>query len=341
MATVALAGVRKTYPNGHVAVSDLDLEVADGELMVLVGPSGCGKSTVLRMIAGLESPTAGRIVIGGQDVTALEPQDRDIAMVFQSYALYPHMTVRENLAFGLRMRGVPHAPAAERVAAAATMLGLADLLDRKPAQLSGGQRQRVALGRAIVREPQAFLFDEPLSNLDARLRIETRAELARLHRRLATTGIYVTHDQEEAMTLGHRLAVMREGRIEQAGPPDEVYRRPATLFVARFVGSPEINVLPGDRVPALTPPAADAVLGMRPHDVTLVDPSAGDLRARVDVVEHRGSDLLVVLRLDSGDEVRVVAPADVPLRPDATVGLRLDREKVHWFRESTGRRTGS
>jgi multiple sugar transport system ATP-binding protein len=341
VATVALAGVRKIYPNGHVAVRDLDLTVGDGELMVLVGPSGCGKSTVLRMIAGLESPTAGRIVIGGRDVTALEPQDRDIAMVFQSYALYPHMTVRENLAFGLRMRGVPLAQAAERVAATATLLGLAELLDRKPAQLSGGQRQRVALGRAIVREPKAFLFDEPLSNLDARLRIETRAELARLHRRLATTGIYVTHDQEEAMTLGHRLAVMREGQIEQVDAPMEVYRRPATLFVAGFVGSPEINLLPGDSVPALAPPAADAVIGMRPHDVMLVDASAGDLRARVDVVEHRGSDLLVVLRLDSGDEVRVVAPADVPLRPDATVGLRLDRDKVHWFSGSTGRRTGS
>jgi ABC-type sugar transport system ATPase subunit len=338
VATIALAAVRKVYPNGFVAAADLDLTIDDGELMVLVGPSGCGKSTILRMIAGLESPTEGRILIGGRDVTELEPRERDVAMVFQSYALYPHMTVRDNLAFGIRMRGAAAGVIAERVAAVSTMLGLEQVLDRKPGQLSGGQRQRVALGRAIAREPQAFLFDEPLSNLDARLRVETRAELVRLHQRLGTTGVYVTHDQEEAMTLGQRLAVMREGRIEQVDSPMAVYRRPATLFVAGFVGSPEINLLPGDSVPGLRPPSPDAVLGIRPHDITILVPPAADLVARLDVVEHRGSDLLVLLRLESGAEVRVVAPADTPIRPDAAAGIRLDRNRLHWFDRSSGRR---
>jgi ABC-type sugar transport system ATPase subunit len=338
VATIALSSVRKVYPNGHVAARDLDLAIEDGEMMVLVGPSGCGKSTVLRMIAGLESPTEGRILIGGREVTGLEPHERDVAMVFQSYALYPHMTVRDNLAFGIRMRGSSAHAIAERVADVSAMLGLEQVLDRKPGQLSGGQRQRVALGRAIAREPQAFLFDEPLSNLDARLRVETRAELARLHRRLGTTSVYVTHDQEEAMTLGQRLAVMREGRIEQVDSPMAVYRRPATLFVAAFVGSPEINLLPGDLVPDLRPPLPDAILGVRPHDVAILAEPAADLSARVDVVEHRGSDLLVLLRLESGSEVRVVAPADTAVQPEAAVSLRLDRERLHWFDRTSGQR---
>ena len=340
MAEIALASVRKVYPGGHVAARGIDLTVADGELMVLVGPSGCGKSTVLRMIAGLETPTAGRILIGGRDVTPLEPQERDVAMVFQSYALYPHMTVRENLAFGLRARGATARLIADRVAGTAATLGLDQLLDRRPGQLSGGQRQRVALGRAIVREPQAFLFDEPLSNLDAQLRIETRAELARLHRRLGTTTVYVTHDQEEAMTLGQRLAVMRDGLIEQVDVPMAIYRRPATRFVAGFVGSPAMNLLPGDSIAGAPGAPGDVVLGVRPHDVAIVDPPAGDLAARVDVLEHRGSDLLVVLRLASDAELRVVAPADRPVRPDTAVGLRLDRDRLHWFDRSTGRRVG-
>ena len=219
---------------------------------MLVGPSGCGKSTALRMIAGLETPTGGRILIGDRDVTALPPQDRDIAMVFQTYALYPHMTVRENLAFGLRMRGTrERRSSTQRVQEASRALGLEPVLDRRPAQLSGGQRQRVALGRAIVREPKVFLFDEPLSNLDAKLRVETRAELARLHRRLGATVVYVTHDQEEAMTLGWRVAVMRDGLLQQVAPPMELYRQPANRFVAGFVGSPAMNFLPGETLPEL------------------------------------------------------------------------------------------
>ncbi|MEP7176989.1 MAG: ABC transporter ATP-binding protein, partial [Gemmatimonadales bacterium] len=309
MASVRLAGVEKVYPNGHVAARNLELEIADGELMVLVGPSGCGKSTALRMIAGLETPTAGQVLIGDRDVTALPPQERDIAMVFQSYALYPHMTVRGNLAFGLRMRGASPDAIAERVGRAAAVLGLDQVLERKPSQLSGGQRQRVALGRAMVRDPLVFLFDEPLSNLDAKLRVETRAELARLHRRLRATIVYVTHDQEEALTLGSRVAVMRDGIVEQVAPPMEVYRRPASVFVAGFIGSPAMNFLPG----VLAGGADSALLGVRPHDIAVVAQGAGDLDARVDVVEPRGSELLVHLRLGAGgegDEVRVVTPPD-------------------------------
>ncbi|HEX6616190.1 MAG TPA: sn-glycerol-3-phosphate ABC transporter ATP-binding protein UgpC [Gemmatimonadales bacterium] len=349
MASVRLAGVEKIYPNGHVAARGLDMEIADGEFMVLVGPSGCGKSTALRMIAGLESPTAGRVLIGERDVTALPPQERDIAMVFQSYALYPHMTVRENLAFGLRMRGAARAEIGVRVENAARALGLETVLERKPSQLSGGQRQRVALGRAMVRDPQVFLFDEPLSNLDAKLRVETRAELARLHRRLAATTVYVTHDQEEALTLGSRVAVMHEGVVEQVAPPMEVYRMPATAFVAAFVGSPAMNLLPGDALPldgaapAAAPPS-QITLGVRPHDVAIVACGAGDADARVDVVEPRGSELLVYLRLGAdamGGELRVVAPPELEVPVDSVVGVRVNRERLHWFDARTGRRLGT
>jgi multiple sugar transport system ATP-binding protein len=355
MASVRLEGVGKTYPNGHVAARGLDVAIADGEFMVLVGPSGCGKSTALRMIAGLETPTAGRVLIGEQDVTSLPPQDRDIAMVFQSYALYPHMSVRQNLAFGLRMRGAAPGAIADRVAQAAGALGLDAVLDRKPSQLSGGQRQRVALGRAMVRDPKVFLFDEPLSNLDAKLRVETRAELARLHRRLGATIVYVTHDQEEALTLGGRVTVMRDGLVEQVGPPMEVYRRPASAFVAGFVGSPAMNLLAGQaadgrwRGPGglvLEAPSGGVrpvTLGVRPHDVALVAPGAGDADARVDVVEPRGSELLVHLRLGAdggGPDVRVVAPPEPLVPVEAVVGLRAARERLHWFDES-GRRVPS
>jgi ABC-type sugar transport system ATPase subunit len=233
MAAIRLEAAGKTYMNGYTAIRHIDLAIDDGEFLVLVGPSGCGKSTLLRLIAGLESPTSGRIVIGGADVTVVSPQARDLAMVFQSYALYPHMKVRDNLAYGLKVRRLEQAVVAQRVAEVAAALGIEDLLDRRPAQLSGGQRQRVALGRAIVRQPKAFLLDEPLSNLDPALRTQARAELRRLHRRLGATVIYVTHDQEEAMTLGGRVAVMRDGAIEQVGPPLEVYARPANTFVAR------------------------------------------------------------------------------------------------------------
>jgi len=359
MASVQLVGVEKVYPNGHVAARGLDMEIADGEFMVLVGPSGCGKSTALRMIAGLETPTAGRVLIGERDVTALPPQERDIAMVFQSYALYPHMTVRENLSFGLRMRGAARPAIAERVEGAARALGLDTVLERKPSQLSGGQRQRVALGRAMVRDPKVFLFDEPLSNLDAKLRVETRAELARLHRRLKATIVYVTHDQEEALTLGGRVAVMRDGIVEQVAPPMEVYRRPASLFVAGFVGSPAMNLLagdvradgawagPGGLVLPLGPgprgsgAPAGVTLGVRPHDLAIVAAGAGDADARVDVVEPRGSELLVHLRLGAGGEggeLRVVAPPDLPVAVDAAVGVQLDRDRLHWFDAATRKR---
>jgi multiple sugar transport system ATP-binding protein len=338
MATVVLDGVGKVYPNGHVAARELDLEIHDGEFMVLVGPSGCGKSTALRMIAGLETPTSGRILIGDREVTTLGPQDRDIAMVFQTYALYPHMTVRENLAFGLRMRGAARDLIERRVNEAARSLSLEPVLDRKPAQLSGGQRQRVALGRAIVREPKVFLFDEPLSNLDAKLRVETRAELARLHRRLAASVVYVTHDQEEAMTLGSRVAVMRDGLLQQVAPPMELYRRPANRFVAGFVGSPSMNFLPGHVLPEVR---RDDTLGVRPHDITLVPPGTGDLDALADVVEPRGSELLVYLRIGArgdGPELKVIAPPEPVIEAERVTGVRFDRGRLHWFDNESGRR---
>jgi multiple sugar transport system ATP-binding protein len=347
MASVHLQKVWKKYPNGHVAARGVDLAVEDGEFMVLVGPSGCGKSTALRMVAGLETPTEGKVLIGDRDVTEVPPQERDVAMVFQSYALYPHMTVRDNLGFGLRMRGTPAARIVERVEVAARALGLGAVLDRKPGQLSGGQRQRVALGRAIVREPKVFLFDEPLSNLDAKLRLETRAELARLHRRLAATMVYVTHDQEEALTLGTRVAVMNEGRVEQVGPPLEVYRRPETLFVATFVGSPAMNLLSADLVPGVraggSAGADGATLGVRPHDLSVVAAGAGDTDALVDVVEPRGSELLLYLRLGAsgeGQEVRVITPPDLDVAPERVVGLRFDRGRLHFFDQASGRRVG-
>jgi ABC-type sugar transport system ATPase subunit len=345
MASVRLEGVQKTYPNGHVAAQGLNLDIADGEFMVLVGPSGCGKSTALRMVAGLETPTGGRILIGDRDVTAVPPQDRDIAMVFQTYALYPHMTVRENLAFGLRMRGAGRGVIEQRVTEAARALALETVLDRKPAQLSGGQRQRVALGRAIVREPKVFLFDEPLSNLDAKLRVETRAELARLHRRLGATIIYVTHDQEEAMTLGSRVAVMRDGLLQQVAPPMEMYRRPANRFVAEFVGSPAMNFLPAQLVnPTGDAPSRTRIAGVRPHDVTLAPPGSGTLDARVDVVEPRGSELLVYLRLGtdgSGPELRAIVPPETAVEAEKVVGVRLEPSRVHWFDATTGERVSA
>jgi multiple sugar transport system ATP-binding protein len=341
MASVTLEGVQKTYPNGHVAAQGLDLEIQDGEFMVLVGPSGCGKSTALRMIAGLETPTGGRILIGDRDVTVVPPQDRDIAMVFQTYALYPHMTVRENLGFGLRMRGAEREAIRERVEGAARALSLETVLERKPAQLSGGQRQRVALGRAIVREPKVFLFDEPLSNLDAKLRVETRAELARLHRRLGATIVYVTHDQEEAMTLGSRVAVMRDGFLQQVAPPMELYRRPANRFVAGFVGSPAMNFLPEAQIKGLTGSTQGRVLGVRPHEIALVAAGSGDMDAMTDVVEPRGSEILVYLRLGprgDGPEVKVIAPPETSVEAGKVVGLRFDRERLHWFDEASGKR---
>jgi multiple sugar transport system ATP-binding protein len=245
MAGLSLQNVSKVHPNGVAAVADFSLVIPDGQFTVLVGPSGCGKTTTLRLIAGLDEPSGGEIRIGARTVNEVAPKDRDIAMVFQNYALYPHMTVYKNMSFALKLRGVPRADIDRRVRSTAAMLGIEDLLDRRPRALSGGQRQRVAVGRAIVREPAAFLFDEPLSNLDAKLRVTTRAELKALHQRLKTTTVYVTHDQEEAMTLGDRVVVMYRGRIQQAAPPLEVYRRPANRFVASFVGTPPMNFLDG------------------------------------------------------------------------------------------------
>src|SRR6056297_2393363 len=246
MSNISIQSVRKVYPGGVEAIPGLSLEIEAGELCVLVGPSGCGKSTLLRMVAGLEELTEGEIHIAGRKVNDLEPAERDISMVFQNYALYPHMSVRQNMSYGLKNRGQKKDEITRRVAEAARILGLTDYLDRKPRQLSGGQRQRVAMGRAIVRQPQAFLFDEPLSNLDAKLRVRTRVEIRDLQQRLGTTSIYVTHDQLEAMTLADKLVVMNKGRIEQVGRPMDVYARPETIFVAGFIGSPPMNILPAD-----------------------------------------------------------------------------------------------
>jgi len=277
-------------------VVDLNLEIADGEFIVLVGPSGCGKSTTMRLIAGLEAISSGELSINNKDVTNIEPGKRDLAMVFQSYALYPHMSVRNNMAYGLKNQGMPKAQINERIADAAKILKLEEFLDRKPANLSGGQRQRVAMGRALVRKPKAFLLDEPLSNLDTKLRTHMRAEIKSLHQRLATTFIYVTHDQVEAMSLADRIVVMNEGRIEQIGSPDEIYDRPASKFVAEFIGAPPMNVLPGGLFSRNSTYAA-----FRPeHGVISHDQGEG-LKGRLELVEHLGSESLLHVILDGGE----------------------------------------
>ena len=318
MATIEIDRVTKVYGNGFQAVDDVSIGIGDGEFVVLVGPSGCGKSTLLRMIAGLEEVTAGAIRIGGADVTDLAPRQRDIAMVFQNYALYPHMTVRENLGYGLKVRKVAKSETRARVDDVAALLGLGELLDRKPAQLSGGQRQRVAMGRAIVREPRAFLMDEPLSNLDAKLRVAMRASLAQLHAKLGVTTIYVTHDQTEAMTLGQRVAVMRDGRIVQFDEPQVLYRHPQNVFVAAFIGSPSMNlveaVLDGESVrfgqytvpldPANRPATevGRVVLGIRPEAFEDGDTASGALPrlpVQVEVLEELGSETHVCFPVDA------------------------------------------
>ena len=318
MGAITLDHCTKVYPNGVRAVDDLSLQINDGEFMVLVGPSGCGKSTMLRMIAGLEEVTEGTITIGDRDVTDLAPPERDIAMVFQNYALYPHMSVRENLGFGLRMRKVSKAQREEQVNAVARTLGLGELLDRKPAALSGGQRQRVAMGRAMVREPAAFLMDEPLSNLDAKLRVAMRSELVRLHGRLQTTSLFVTHDQTEAMTLGQRVAVLRDGVLQQCDTPQQLFSNPVNLFVGAFIGSPSMNfveaAVAGDSVvfPGLGMPLAEGsplrgqersvIVGIRPTDFAHTDDAAPDLpRMRVvpSVVEELGAETYVVFTIDA------------------------------------------
>ena len=332
MAAITLEHVSKQYPGGHHAVRECQLRIQNGELAVLVGPSGCGKSTLLRLIAGLETPTSGRILLEERDVTTTPPQARDIAMVFQSYALYPHLSVRENLAYGLKVRKVTAADIALRLDQVAEALELSPLLDRRPAQLSGGQRQRVALGRAMVREPQAFLFDEPLSNLDPALRTQSRAELLRLHQRLQSTMVYVTHDQEEAMTLAGRVAVMRSGMIEQFAPPLEVYARPANTFVAQFIGSPPMNLLPAP-IAGVAGPAC-ATIGIRPHDVLIGQ--SGILSATVDLVEPRGHDAVIHLDLPSSRLVAVVPAAQIPAS-GAHVEVSFRPGVVHYF-DQEGRR---
>src|SRR5690606_18965881 len=376
MAQVRLEHVRKVYPDGFIAVHDACFEAGDGELLVLVGPSGCGKSTLLRMIAGLETVDGGTITIGDRVVNDVAPRDRDIAMVFQNYALYPHMSVAGNLAFGLKLRGMDKAAIAERVAGAAKTLGLEDMLERKPAALSGGQRQRVALGRALVRQPQVFLLDEPLSNLDARLRAAMRVEIARLHRSLGTTMVYVTHDQVEAMTLGQRIVVLDGGRIQQVDTPMALYERPVNLFVATFLGSPAMNVVPG-RLEAADGPALPAgcgaamllgaeglrlplpglrmaeawqgrevVVGLRPEHLLAADgdgglgqaaADGGTFEAMVEVVEPVGSEVFVNLRTHGQELVARLPPSRVPRLGERLV-MRATGEAAHVFDPASGQR---
>ena len=350
MSAIELKNLRKVYPGGAEAVSGIDLAIETGEMVVLVGPSGCGKSTLLRMIAGLETITDGTVSIAGRVVNDKEPAERDIAMVFQNYALYPHMTVRANMAYGLKNRGTPKAEIERRVAEASRILQIGDYLDRKPRQLSGGQRQRVAMGRAIVREPAAFLFDEPLSNLDAKLRVEMRGEIKLLQRRLATTSVYVTHDQLEAMTLADRLVVLNKGRIEQIGTPLEIYRHPQSTFVASFIGSPAMNLISATRdgnglrlsdatipLAGRSLPQGPLTIGMRAEDLTLArrtgEPQG--LPVRIAYVEELGASRLVHGHLGS-ERIVVSAPIDGEL--DDTMEARIDPALLHVFAADTGKR---
>lgn len=348
MARIRFVGLEKRYGSQPV-LSPLDLVVEDGEFFTFVGPSGCGKSTLLHLIAGIEAPDAGAIYFDEDRVDGLAPGARDVAMVFQSYALYPHLTVRENIAFPLRVRGLARLEILREVGRVAEALGLAALLDRKPRELSGGQRQRVALGRALVRRPRVFLMDEPLSNLDARLRLEMREELKRLHEAYRVTTIYVTHDQEEAMALSHRMAVLAAGRVQQCGTPRQVYADPANLFVAQFIGSPPINVIEGDAVhdvPGAAPLLArhanePLVLGVRPADVDVhVEPHAGTLAAEVTLIEPTGSDLWIVGRW-RGQRIKGRAAPGVRLERGASAHFSVPLERVYLFEVSTGSRLRS
>jgi sn-glycerol 3-phosphate transport system ATP-binding protein len=358
MATLNFRNIKKTYPGDIAVIHGVDLEVEDGEFIVIVGPSGCGKSTMMRMVAGLESITSGDISIGGKVVNKLEPAERDIAMVFQNYALYPHMTVFENMAYGLKIRKFDKKEIRKRVDNAAQILELSHLLDRRPRQLSGGQRQRVAMGRAIVRDPKVFLFDEPLSNLDAKLRVQMRLEIQKLHRRLRTTSLYVTHDQVEAMTLAQRMVVMNKGVVEQIGTPVEVFERPASIFVASFIGSPPMNLMPVqidaqgriqnedgallDFEPSLVPAALKnrkLVMGMRPEHMAL---HAQGVPLTVEMVEILGSEQLIHGR--HGDTPIVLRcpvglTRDYPLQPGEAVQAGSDAiHPLHWFDPGTGKR---
>jgi len=347
MARIELTGVTKVYPGNVEAIKNLNLSIADGELVVLVGPSGCGKSTLLRMIAGLETITDGTIEIGDTVVNKLEPADRDIAMVFQNYALYPHMSVRGNLEYGLKNRGTPKAEIAERVNEAARILEIEPFLERKPRQLSGGQRQRVAMGRAIVRKPKAFLFDEPLSNLDAKLRSHMRVEIRRLQRTLGTTSVYVTHDQLEAMTLADKLVVMNGGLIEQVGKPLEIYSDPQSLFVAAFMGSPGMNLIEIEQLQALGAslpdmvPANTGTIGIRPEDIVLGDagPEHISLPGTLDAIELVGSESLVYGRADGLNKELIVRTPGIHLgEPGNRITFSIPKAALHCFDRDTGRK---
>ena len=354
MGGIALEGVSKVFPGGVLAVDDVDLEIGDGEFMVLVGPSGCGKSTLLRMIAGLEGVSSGRIRIGDRDVTEEAPRSRDVAMVFQDYALYPHMRVWDNLAFALKLRRTPKPALRERVGSVAGVLGLEELVDRKPGALSGGQRQRVAIGRAMVREPQAYLMDEPLSNLDAKLRVGMRAELARLHDRLGVTTVYVTHDQVEAMTLGDRVVVLRDGTIQQCDTPERLFEAPVNVFVAAFMGSPPMNLVAGEvregrlRMAGIELPLANGarregpvIAGLRPHDLKPgSDPSAPRLQARLEVVERLGTEVHLIFPVDAQKPAGEAAAAaeEVTEGEQATLLADDDRARFTAVVEARGRR---
>jgi multiple sugar transport system ATP-binding protein len=347
MSGIRLEQVTKRFPNGVDAVDDVSLDISDGEFVVLVGPSGCGKTTLLRMIAGLEDVTAGAVFIGDEDVTTRQPQQRDIAMVFQDYALYPHMTVKDNLAYGLKLRGMSREERDQRVLHTATKLGLEEMLARKPRALSGGQRQRVAMGRAIVREPKAFLMDEPLSNLDAKLRVSMRAELAKLHERLGVTTVYVTHDQIEAMTLGQRVAVMRAGVVQQVDRPQNLFLHPRNLFVAAFIGSPSMNLVEaevagssvrfaGFELPLAgdSPPAGldrRVILGIRPTDFehgATADPALPRVRVRADVVEELGAEANVIFTIDAPPVTDEAVRAAAESAPDEEAKLLADDDRA-------------
>ena len=351
--SLAIRGIRKCFGKGDKAVEVLkriDIDVAPGDFLILVGPSGCGKSTLLNIIAGLEQPTEGEVLIAGRDVVNVPPAQRDIAMVFQSYALYPNMSVADNIGFALEMRKVPKVQRQARILEVATLLQMEHLLERRPAQLSGGQRQRVAMGRALAREPQLFLFDEPLSNLDAKLRVEMRAEIKRLHQLSGITSVYVTHDQIEAMTLGSRIAVMKGGVLQQLGTPDDIYRRPANTYVATFIGSPTMNLIDGhgaegsfaivDAQLPLTCPAhgAKLQLGLRPEHVALDD--ASSWRGQVLVVEPTGADTYVVAQTAAG-RVTVRTLPQLSVRPGDNVGLAVRAEHANWFDAQSGERVAA
>ncbi|TRB05265.1 sn-glycerol-3-phosphate import ATP-binding protein UgpC [Agrobacterium tumefaciens] len=352
MAKIALKDVRKIYGGNVEAIKGVSMDIADGEMIVLVGPSGCGKSTLLRMIAGLEGISGGQIVIGDRVVNDLEPSDRDIAMVFQNYALYPHMTVRQNLAYGLKNRNTPKEEIERRITEAAKALEIEQFLERKPRQLSGGQRQRVAMGRAIVRKPAAFLFDEPLSNLDAKLRVQMRVEIRRLQRSLATTSVYVTHDQMEAMTLADRLVVLNAGRIEQMGTPIELYEKPATTFVATFIGSPSMNLLSHGAASAngssgwsvqgtAALPQGVTTLGIRPEDITLADEAPTDAAftgtVQVDAVELVGAESYVHGSFADGTTIVFRVHGRSQLRIGETLKIAAQAKDFHLF-DASGKR---